>query len=201
MQREPYPKRDGYRCWLSPDEQNQLVKQVGVDDLERRLAVELLLDGLRADEVPRVTKRDLHALDVDAERYLLQVSEGKTGYRETPISTATANRIQARASVPRHSVDDPVVSVGKRQVQNWIEALRDPMEESTGDDRWQFVTAHDLRRSWATTCYYRLYRSSVALDLVMQWGGWESEEVFRKNYLGRPPASLVAETMEEAGLV
>lgn len=52
MQIEPMPDSDGYRCWLSPSEQDQLVEYFS-EEPKKRLAVELMLDGLRSEEVPR----------------------------------------------------------------------------------------------------------------------------------------------------
>ena len=35
----------------------------------------------------------------------------------------------------------------------------------------------------------------------MRWGGWDDEDTFRNNYLGRVPDGLSAELMVSAGLV
>lgn len=83
MQIEPFETDDGYRCWLSEREQDLLVDYYS-DDLEKQLAIELLLDGLRSEEVPRVCKEDFRRLDVDEEAYKLRIWQSKRGFRECP---------------------------------------------------------------------------------------------------------------------
>lgn len=62
------------------------------------------------------------------------------------------------------------------------------------------LSAHDLRRTWATHTYYRLNASDTAKSVLMRWGGWDDEQTFETNYLGREPDGLASELMETAGL-
>ena len=41
------------------------------------------------------------------------------------------------------------------------------------------MSAHDLRRSWATL----LIQAEVEPLLVMEWGGWSDYAVFRDHYM------------------
>ena len=50
----------------------------------------------------------------------------------------------------------------------------------TGDDRWNFVSMHDLRRTWATS----LDNKSVDAMVVCDWGGWNDLETFLDHYRG-----------------
>lgn len=56
MQIEPFETDDGYRCWLSSREQDVLVDYYS-DDLEKHLAIELMLDGLRSEKFPQCRKK------------------------------------------------------------------------------------------------------------------------------------------------
>lgn len=110
MQIEPMPSDDGYRCWLSPSEQDRLVKYFSQEP-KKRLAVELMLDGLRSEEVPRVATRDFRRLDGDEEAYKLRVREGKTGWRECPVSTNTKERAFMLKNTISLIKEDPIVDV------------------------------------------------------------------------------------------
>lgn len=208
MQIEPMPSEDGWRCWPSERDQDLLVENADPrpdeDDPRRKLAVELMLDGLRSEETTRVCKDDVRCLDTDEEAYVLRIWESKTGYRECPISRTTKERIYMLASMPGYGQDDPLIDVAPRTVQRWVTDAATALAEETGDEDWNKVSAHDLRRAWGTHTYYRLISSGGTNDvreIVMRWGGWDDEDTFRNNYLGRVPDNLSAELMASAGLV
>ncbi|TMT85816.1 site-specific integrase [Haloterrigena sp. H1] len=202
MQIEPMEKADEFRCWLSESEQD-LLKGHYADNLERDVAIRLMLSGLRSDEVTRVAKQDVRELDSDEEAYKLRIWESKTGYRECPISERLKTLIYALSSAQGARggrADEPVVNVTTKTLSRWVDEACEAIADDTGDDDWREVSCHDLRRSWATSTYYKLFASPVALDLVRRWGGWSDAETFRKNYLGREPDDLAAELMHDAGL-
>lgn len=78
MQIEPMPKDDGYRCWLSPTEQDLLTDHYSQEP-KKRLAVELMLDGLRSEEVPRVATRDFRRLDGKKKRTNCEFARERLG--------------------------------------------------------------------------------------------------------------------------
>lgn len=192
------PSKDGYRCWLSPTEQDRLTDYYHTDPQER-LAIELMLDGLRSEEVPRVATRDFRRLDGDEEAYKLRVREGKTGWRECPVSNETHNLAQSLKSGAGLTKEDPLVDVSPRTIQRWVSNAAKDIAEQTGNDDWMHVSAHDCRRTWATTTYYSL-SAPYALEVILQWGGWADGDTFRNNYLGKEPDHLAVEMMDEAGL-
>lgn len=208
MQIEPMETADEWRCWPQPQEQKLLVENADPredkDDPRRRLAFELMLDGFRSDETTRVTKSDVRRLDSEEEAYVVRIWESKTDYREAPISTSTKERIYMMASLPGKGKNTPLIDATPRTVQRWVTEAAEYLAEETGDEDWNKVSAHDLRRAWATTTYYRLIAEGGTADVrevVMQWGGWDDEDTFRSNYLGRVPDSLQANMMSAAGLV
>ncbi|WP_232686507.1 site-specific integrase [Halobacterium zhouii] len=204
MQIEPMPSDDGYRCWLNPSEQDLLVEYFS-EEPRKQLAVELMLDGLRSEEVPRVATRDFRRLDGDEEAHKLRVREGKTGFRECPVSNDTKQKAVMLKNARGLTKEDPLVDVSARTVQRWIAGGNgttgavETLAEETGNDDWLHVTAHDLRRTWATSTYYGL-SAPYSLEVIMQWGGWEDGDTFRSNYLGKEPDHLAVEMMDEAGL-
>lgn len=199
MQTAPYDNRDSYRVWLSADEQLDLVSEYD-DDPQKKLALELGLCGLRADEIRRVTMNDIRKLDAELEAYKITIRRGKTGHRETPIRRDTVNTARIYKNAAGIRADDPLIDVTTKTLRRWVERAAANCGDRSGVSEWEHVTSHDLRRTWATRTYYRLNSSPVATDIVMNWGGWVDRSVFRNNYLGKEPDDLAAELMESAGL-
>lgn len=65
-----------------------------------------------------------------------------------------------------------------RTVQNWVYNAAESIEKETGKQDWKEVSAHDLRRTWATN----LVQSGVPESNVMEWGGWTDFGTFRDHY-------------------
>lgn len=203
MQIEPFPESEGYRCWLSQREQ-EILEEYYSEEPVKRLAIELMLDGLRSEEVPRVKHEHFRTLDVDEEAYKLRIPKAKTGYRECPVSNETKQRATMLKNARGLRKDDALVmndgdAYSERQIQRWVSNAAEDLAEENGDE-WRYVTAHDLRRTWATYTYYSLHESPGARDIIMRWGGWVDEETFRENYIGREPDDLALQLMEEASL-
>jgi len=197
MQLEPF-ENDGYAVWLSEDEQDQLLEQVK-EKPKRQLAFRALLHGLRTDELRWVRISKLRELETEQEAYKLTVSEGKTGYREVPVSRKMVEQMRLVKNVTSTRKDRPLITTGNRGIRRWMERARDELAEETGESNWQYVSPHDLRRTWATHTYYSLDAAN-AREIVMRWGGWSSADTFRSNYLGRETDEMAAEMMDAAGL-
>jgi integrase len=197
MQTEP--TEDGYRVWLSEDEQDQ-ISNYYQDDMERQLSIRLGLLGLRASEIVNVSKSDIRRLQTDDEAYKLRIEESKTGYRETPLPTETKQAIQMLSNAKSLRKEEPVINSSKRSVQCWVSSAADELADETGGEDWQHVSAHDLRRTWATYTYWQIGESDRAKDVIMRWDGWSDEQTFSRNYLGREPDDLAADLMQQAGL-
>lgn len=199
MQIEPMPTDDDYRCWLSAREQEALIDHYD-EEPQRQLAIELMLDGLRSEEVPRVAVDDVRQLDAEPEAYKLRIWESKTDYRACPISRETRKRMVMLKNVRGIRQGEPLLDVSDRTIQRWVEYAREDLAAQDDEpDDWRHVSSHDLRRTWATSTYYNL-DSHYAVEVVMRWGGWSDRDTFVENYLGREPDHLAAEMMEEAGL-
>ena len=111
---------------------------------------------------------------------MLRVCEGKDGdFRETPVPGALMQTIQAVGDVRDASADEPVLSVSStRSIRRWVSDAGDELAETTGDPGWEFLSTHDLRRTWATA----LADTEVPALHVIDWGGWEDLETFREHY-------------------
>lgn len=198
MQLEPYDSKAGYRCWLSSNEQEQLENYYS-EDIEKQLVIELLLDGLRADEVVKVRKQDFRRMQTNEDGWMLTVrDDSKTGHRECPVSKSTKTTAYALCSAQNLHKDAEILDYSTKSIQNWVKWAAEDLEAQNED--WQYVTAHDLRRTWATWTYYQI-EGDRAKQAVMQWGGWESEQVFTQHYIGKVPDEIAIGLMQEAALV
>lgn len=196
MQIEPFEKEDGYRVWLSINEQQELVDYYD-DDPEKQLAIELMLDGLRADEVPRVSFEDFRRMNTEEEGWMLHVWESKTDYRECPVSNDTRNKAKMIKNLRSLRQSKPLIDASKRTVQRWV--TRAASNLADGSKHWEYVSAHDCRRSWCTHTYWSI-EGARAREIVMAWGGWSDVQTFSNSYLGKIPDSVAIDVMNEANL-
>jgi len=201
MQTQPYPEKDGYRCWLSRHEQDR-IRDYWSDDVQKTLAVDLALHGLRGAEIVEVAKDDVRELDTDTEAYALAIEDGKTGYRETPLSSSTQQSLSIYANASNAHAGERLIDVTTKSVRRWVgEAAEDAIDGPHAGA----VGPHDLRRTWATDTFWSLGGGPQVEVTVMNWGGWKLSDAgrttFRENYLGSIPDHVAVELQEKAGLL
>lgn len=179
MRLKPYPDREGKRVWLSDQELRALVGEVdGV-----RESIALLLAGrcgLRRSEVVEITPADVVEGPTGRHLRVWEDVAKKEHYREPPAPERVARYIEAVASEAGLDDDDPVVDVTGRTVYRWVRRAASAREQATGDVGWSYVDVHDLRRTWGTY----ILEQGVIPSVVMDWGGWDDWEDFRRHYLG-----------------
>ena len=166
------------KVWLSESDTEALLDAAG--NTEQRIAFALgVRCGLRSHEILEVTPDDV--VQTDAGRMLI-VEHGKGDkYRETPIPSDLVRQIEAVDDMRDESSDTPVISVTTTQsLRNWIQSTRERLAEQTDDDRWNHLSLHDLRRTWATA----LGSKEVDPLIICQWGGWNDLETFLEHYKG-----------------
>jgi integrase len=167
-------KEDGKRVWLSEQEMQLLLSKTPPNHPQHDAA--LLLAGrcgLRRQELVDVTPADLQQTDTGQ---IVRVWEGKGDkYREVPAPAELWNIALGMQRAPDYSLVDRDPST----VYTWVRRAAEKAYAETGDDGWQFVGPHDLRRSWGV----RLLESGVLPSVVMEWGGWDDWETFRNHYL------------------
>lgn len=166
---------DGYRMWLSEEETKQLISEAHTD--RARLAFQLgVRCGLRSDEIIRVTPTD--AVDTEA-GWMIRVDSAKTEEkRQTPAPDVVAGMLRAYGS--GQDPDEPVIDVTTRTIRNWVSDAARRLQEREGEEMWQYVSPHDLRRTWATN----LKGADVESLIVCDWGGWSDLETFLDHYRG-----------------
>jgi len=181
---------EGRKVWLTESEVDRLTN--AVDDTERRIAIRLMADsGLRTKEVLRARPADVRPMDgeQDGAGYKLRVWEGKGDkYRETWLPDDLAESIRIYADMAGLDDDDPLVDTTRQTIQRWVRSAREQLAESTGDEGWGYLTAHDLRRTWGT----QAIEAGVLPTVVMQSGGWDDFKTFQKHYMGKHGDRVVA---------
>ena len=169
---------DGMKVWLSDDDIELLID--AARDTEQEVAFSLAARcGLRSHEVLDVAPA--HVLDTDAGT-MLKIPSGKGDkYRETPIPDSLAKQIQTIDDMRDAPSDESIISVTTTQtLRNWMSNAREQLAGDTDDDRWEHVSFHDLRRTWATSLASR----DVDPLIVCDWGGWSDLDTFLEHYRG-----------------
>jgi len=172
MQLRQFEKRkESKAVWMNADELEALLDQTA--DEHQRLALGLMArSGMRVSEAIVVEGEDMIKTDAG---HMARIWSGKgEKYRETPVSQESwwlASALDTGAG--------PLVGAAKRTVPGWVERAAESMYHKTDDEGWQYVSAHDLRRSWATL----LIQNDVEPLLVLDWGGWSDYKTFRDHYM------------------
>jgi len=185
------------KCALDPYDQElgDLERVARAVNWEREIAIQLMgRIGLRAGEVPKVTLGDLR-WSSPGECWRLEVrgkntKGGEPKTRDAWVPEAVADNVQRFASERDRDQAEPLVSVTTSSVRRWVrEAAAELVDE--GGERWQYVSSHDLRRSWAT---YHVVEGGVDVRTMMSIGGWSSYNAIEP-YLGEPTEAKVGRAM------
>ncbi|ESS03433.1 MAG: site-specific recombinase XerD [uncultured archaeon A07HR67] len=76
-------------------------------------------------------------------------------------------------------------------MRRWVrEAVRD-LADGGARDRWELVSSHDLRRSWAT---YHMVERGADVRIMMSIGGWSNYDAIEP-YLGEPTEAKMGRSM------
>jgi len=177
MKLQDYDAKDGKKVWLDADEIDEFLE--AADGTEQRIAFGFLArSGMRVSEAIAITPADVVSTPA-GERARIWDGKGDK-FRETPVPDDLRATVDAFADVRDESADTPLVDKSARTVERWVTRAAERRLATTGDDGWQYLGPHDLRRSWGTL----LVQNDVEPGLVMTWGGWDNWETFREHYLG-----------------
>jgi integrase len=178
MHCKQHENRDDLKVWLSETESEQLLE--AADSTEKRIALGLgVRCGLRSHEVLDVSPSDMVESDSG---WMLKVDHGKGDkYRETPLPPTLRTQIETVDDMRDADSEENIVSVTTTQsLRNWIKSTRETLAKETDDDRWNKLSFHDLRRTWATS----LASKDVDPLIVCEWGGWNDLDTFLDHYRG-----------------
>ncbi|WP_255681686.1 site-specific integrase [Natrinema sp. SYSU A 869] len=157
--------------------------------------------GLRAFEIPQVKPKHVKRTD-GGEHYRLRVPEGQdtTGNggkpRDAYLPKDVEGDIHRYQNAEDIDSDEPLVDLTERGVRAVIKRTAERTADETGDDDYQYVSSHDLRRRYAQRL---LVDKQVNPRVVMAVGGWDSFQAIEP-YLNAPTADVVNKAFEDAGL-
>ena len=191
---------NGFKVWLTDDEIEQLRRAAGSrrDDLIIQLGAFV---GLRAFEVPQVAPKHVKRAG-DGDHYRLRVPRGK----DTKTGEGAPRDAYLPADVERdlyqyqrdEGLDDsdPYIDLTAGGVRAVVRRTADAAAERTGDDDFQDVSSHDLRRRFAQRL---LVDEGMNPRVVMDVGGWSSFGAIEP-YLNAPTEEVVNRAFEDTDL-
>lgn len=186
------------KCWLTQSELERLERVAGREGWEREVAIQLMgRCGLRASEVPSPSDADLR-YSSEGEIWLFAVrgKNTKGGGKQTRdawMPTAVADDLHKYSRERGLDPDDPWVPVSTDSVRRWVKEAAQTIATEQEAPRWEAVSSHDLRRSWAT---YHLVERQVDVRTMMSLGGW-SDYAAIEPYLAAPTESRIGEAMRD----
>lgn len=185
------------KCWLTYDrELNRLESKARERDWTQEIAIQLMCRvGCRASGVLSPKPKNLR-WNSEGEYWELQIKGKNTKGGEKTVRDAyvpervkeNLDRYQSERGIHE---DEPYVDASVSTVRRWVREITDTIAEQSGESRWQYVSSHDLRRSWAN---YHLVEEGVNVRVMMEIGGWSSYDAIEP-YLGKPTASKIAQEM------
>ena len=189
--------RSDTKVWLSfPDEVDQLARKAREVDWKRRIAVLLMGKvGLRASGVPTAKPQGLTYND-EGDYWQLTVKGkntkgGDKATRDAFVPDEVKRELTNYAKERDISPSEPFVDVSTDSVRRWVREAATELAESTGEERWNDVSSHDLRRSWAN---HHLVEEEVNPRVMMSIGGWSSYNAIEP-YLTKPSSSKIGSEM------
>lgn len=175
--------KKGWAVWLEADEADELVDAAErvakdnprMDGWQRRLAVRTGRDtGIRSFEYPQIRPKDIRR-SPDGETYLMHIERGKDTEngvgksRDVPIPSELERELYRFSQERGLNDDEPFFDVHEKTIQQWVKDAALLLAEETGNDDWEKVSSHDLRRYWGHTL---LRRRGINPQALCQAGGW-----------------------------
>jgi|APHM01.1.fsa_nt_gi Phage integrase family. len=187
------------KCILDPyeEELSALEEVTRREAWARELAIQLMgRVGCRADEVTYPSAESLR-WSSSGECWFLEIrgknTSGEDGSKKTRdawIPGGVAENIQRFASKHERDPGEPLVDASTSSVRRWVHEARQQLADDR-TDRWEYVSSHDLRRSWAT---HHLVERGTDVRTMMSIGGWSSYDAIEP-YLGAPTDERIGEVM------
>lgn len=184
------------RCWLHQREISELEKVALSTDWTREIAIQLMGEcGLRASEVPYPSEDKLRWSDA-GDCWLLEVrgkntKGGEKSVRDAWVPNSVVESMHRYVRERGYDTDDNWVDVSTGTVRRWVREAAVKISAQKRDERWSYVSSHDLRRSWAT---YHLVERGIDVRTMMAIGGWSSYSAIEP-YLAEPTEARIGSVM------
>lgn len=154
------------------------------------------LSGLRYSQFEQVTTPEGDRWMVTVRSKDSTEREAATRPRAVYIPKDIMSDVDAHANEQGLNEDDPLFSCTTRTIQRDVKRSAKHAATRTGNEDFEKVSAHDLRRYFAT---HLLYRHQVSPPVVRVLGGWKSDDAMFE-YLVLPN-DVLFERLGEVGLL
>lgn len=203
MRTEPLGDGDS-RVFLSTDEYETLLAHAyspqSRTTRQVRLEMRLMASSLRVETVSELRRDQVRELSTRyGDVWTLRVEAKNTGDGPTTRPRivvppqSVIKDLHQYADRNNISAGDRLFHASKRTIQRDVKRSADNAAIATGDEDFKKVTAHDLRRYFAT---HLLYRHEVRPEIVRALGGWKSRDAMYE-YLS-PPADTLVDGLSDA---
>lgn len=200
MRLEATRKEDEYKVWLTDAELKELRRAAANhrDDLIVQLGGYV---GLRAFEIPQIQPKHVKRTE-DGEHYRLRIPEGKdtTGSGGKPRDAYLPKSVEADihryVTAEQINQNDQIIDLTERGIRNVVKRTAEYAADETGNEDFQYVSSHDLRRRFAQRL---LVDENMNPRVVMQVGGWDSFTAIEP-YLNSPTPDVVNAAFEKVNL-
>ena len=187
------------KVWLTDEEIEELRRSTSNlrDDLIIQLGAYV---GLRAFEIPQVQPAGIKTTAND--EYRLHVPAGKdtTGNggkpRDAYLPDSVERDLQRYQNAQNIAPQDPVIDLSTDGVRRVVIRTAKRTAERTGEERFQHVSSHDLRRRFAQRL---LVDQEMNPRVVMAVGGWDSFAAIEP-YLTEPTEDVIDRAFQTAEL-
>ncbi|WP_277543756.1 site-specific integrase [Haloarcula laminariae] len=188
-----------YKVWLTDDEIEDLRRATTSqrDDIIIQLGTFV---GLRAFEIPQV--RPVDVKETESGQYRLRVEAGKDTsgnggkLRDAYLPASVERDLQRYQNEHNIAPRDPYIDLSQPGVRAVVRRTAARAAEVTGDDDFEKVSTHDLRRRFAQRL---LIDQQMNPRVVMAVGGWDSFAAIEP-YLNAPTEEIVDKAFREISL-
>lgn len=192
--------REEYKAWLTDDELDTLRRHAG--SARNNLILQLGgYVGLRAFEIPQVCPEHVQRT-TDGDHYRLRVPRGKdtTGTGGKTRDAYLPGRVEGELHRYQMEQDlapsDPYIDLTQSGVRAVVKRIANRAADETGNNDYQHVSSHDLRRRYAQRL---LVDERMNPRVVMAVGGWGSFNAIEP-YLNAPSERVVNDAFADADI-
>jgi len=186
------------KCWLDfPDEIKILEQKARERDWEQEIAIQLMARiGCRSSGVLTARPENLEWNNT-GEYWEIAIrgkntKGGEKTVRDAYVPDSVKQNLDRYQSERDISPDEPYISKSVKTVERWVREITDEIAETHGE-RWEHVSSHDCRRSWAT---HHLVEKDVAVRVMMSIGGWSDYKAIEP-YLAKPSSEKIGEELSK----
>jgi len=178
------------KVWLTDEEIEDLRRATA--SLRDGLIIQLgAYVGLRAFEMPQVCPAGIKTTSND--QYRLHVPEGKDTAngegkpRDAFLPDSVERDLQRYQNAENIAPQDPFIDISTDGVRKVVIRTAAQAAEMTGNDNFEYVSSHDLRRRFAQRL---LVDEELNPRVVMAVGGWDSFAAIEP-YLTKPTEDVI----------